>query len=45
MATKYLIFRTESDSAEGWRDRKLQPSGRGTSILAEHFDNSDGPSR
>lgn len=40
---KYIIFRTETASAEGWRDRQLAHTGALTSILAEHFDSSKKP--
>jgi len=39
---KYIIFRAEG-SADGWKERKLEPSGALTRILAEHIDCSDKP--
>jgi hypothetical protein len=39
---KYIIFRAEG-SAEGWKERKLEPSGALTRILSEHLDCSDKP--
>jgi hypothetical protein len=40
---KYIIFKTESASAEGWEERLLAHSGAFTSILAEHYDSSNTP--
>lgn len=41
MATKtWIIYKTDRLSAPGWEDRKLQPSGALTSILAEEHDYS-----
>ncbi|MBR8829241.1 MAG: hypothetical protein DSM107014_15310 [Gomphosphaeria aponina SAG 52.96 = DSM 107014] len=40
---KYIIFKTESASAEGWETRKLNHTGALTNILAEHYDASDAP--
>jgi hypothetical protein len=40
---KYIIFRTESASAQGWEERLLAHTGALTSILAEHFDSSNSP--
>jgi hypothetical protein len=39
---KYIIFRAEG-SAESWKERKLEPSGALTRILAERLDCSDKP--
>jgi hypothetical protein len=40
---KYIIFRTESASAQGWEERLLAHTEALTSILAEHFDSSNSP--
>ena len=41
MATKtWIIYKTDGLSAPGWEERKLQPSGALTSILAEEHDYS-----
>lgn len=40
---KYIIFKTESASAQGWEERLLAHTGAFTSILAEHFDSSNSP--
>lgn len=41
MATKtWIIYKTDGLSAPGWEDRKLQPSGALTSILAEEHNYS-----
>lgn len=34
----WIVYKTESMSAEGWRDRKLIPNGGLTDILAEEWD-------
>lgn len=40
---KYIIFKAESMSAEGWEERKLSHTEAYTSILAEHYDASNSP--
>jgi hypothetical protein len=40
---KYIIFQTESASAQGWEERLLAHTEALTSILAEHFDSSNSP--
>ncbi|WP_193200048.1 hypothetical protein [Nostoc sp. MG11] len=40
---KYIIFKAESMSAEGWKERRLSQSEAFTSILAEHYDSSNSP--
>jgi hypothetical protein len=40
--TKYIIYRTDKANAPGWKERTLSHTGAGTSILAEHFDASNG---
>ncbi|MDJ0798361.1 MAG: hypothetical protein QNJ51_16340 [Calothrix sp. MO_167.B12] len=40
---KYIIFKAESMSAEGWEDRRLAHTEAFTSILAEHYDSSNMP--
>ena len=40
---RYIIFRTESLSLEGWENKELAHTGAGTALLAEHFDSSDRP--
>jgi len=39
--SKYIIFKTESASAEGWEERMLAHTGALTTILAEHYDSSN----
>jgi hypothetical protein len=38
---KWILFKTESASSQGWKERKLQPAGHLTRILAEYLDCSD----
>jgi hypothetical protein len=40
--SKYIIFKTESASAEGWEERMLAHTEALTTILAEHYDSSNG---
>jgi hypothetical protein len=40
---KYIIFKAESMSAEGWEERRLAHTEAFTSILAEHYDSSNSP--
>ncbi|MCL1466912.1 hypothetical protein [Argonema galeatum] len=40
---KYIIFRTESASAQGWEERMLAHTGALTTLLAEHYDSSNAP--
>ncbi|MHC5860920.1 hypothetical protein [Nostoc sp.] len=40
---KYIIFKAESMSAEGWEERQLAHTEAFTSILAEHYDSSNSP--
>jgi hypothetical protein len=40
---KYIIFKTESMSAEGWDERMLARTEALTSVLAEHYDETDSP--
>lgn len=40
---KYIIFKTESASEEGWETRKLAHTQALTNIIAEHYDASDTP--
>jgi hypothetical protein len=34
----WIVYKTESMSAEGWRERKLMPDGGLTDILSEEWD-------
>ncbi|TAF98921.1 MAG: hypothetical protein EAZ45_19070, partial [Oscillatoriales cyanobacterium] len=36
----WIVYKTESMSAEGWRERKLMPDGGLTDILSEEWDSS-----
>jgi len=38
---KWIIFKTTSASSQGWKERKLQPAGHLTRILAEYLDCSN----
>jgi hypothetical protein len=40
---KYIIFKAESMSADGWEERRLAYTEAFTSILAEHYDSSNSP--
>ena len=40
---KYIIFKTESASDEGWEIRKLAHTQALTNIIAEHYDASNAP--
>lgn len=41
--SKYIIFKAESASAEGWEERMLAHTGALTTLLAEHYDSSNAP--
>ncbi|MBD2682660.1 MULTISPECIES: hypothetical protein [Nostoc] len=41
--SKYIIFKAESMSAQGWEERRLAHTEAYTSILAEHYDSSNSP--
>lgn len=36
----WIVYKTESMSAEGWRERRLMPDGGLTDILSEEWDSS-----
>jgi hypothetical protein len=38
---RWIVFKTESASSKGWKERKLQPAGHLTRMLAEYLDCSD----
>ena len=40
---KYIIFKAQSMSAEGWENRMLAHTGATTDILCEYYDSSDEP--
>ncbi len=35
---RYIIYQAEKGNSQGWRERKLAPTGSLTKILAEHYD-------
>ena len=38
---RWIVFKTESASSQGWKERKLQPAGHLSQMLAEYLDCSD----
>ena len=40
---KYIIFKAQSMSAEGWENRMLAHTGATTDILCEYYNSSDEP--
>ncbi len=38
---RWIVFKTESASSQGWKERKLQPAAHLTRMLAEYLDCSD----
>jgi len=40
---KYIIFKAQSMSAEGWENRMLAHTGATTDILCEYYDFSEEP--
>ena len=40
---KYIIFKAQSMSAEGWENRMLAHTGATTDIVCEYYDSSEEP--